>query len=618
MRHRWRLFLLALALVHGLACQPVPKPKVLVLGFDGMDPKLLRQFIEQGHMPNFKALAQQGQLRELATTNPPQSPVAWSTFITGVDPAAHGVFDFVHRNPKTLQVVPSLTAVKDGAYTMEREGRPFWRELRDAGVPARLIKLPAAFPAVESEGEYLTDMGTPDLEGTYGTYSFYTNAPHFETSDSPRKAGRRLQVEVREDEVKGSLVGPQDKTGNPESVGFRVLIDPSAGAAMFESQHQKALLKAGEWSPWLPVKFPSAKGMVRVYLKSLKPYFELYVSPINIDPLEPAIPISQPQGLATELAHECGRFYTQGLPEETDALLDGLFEDDDFLSQNSLVVQEREALLRRELKQFRQGFLFFYVSSTDILSHLYWNTIDPKHPGYHPERAKKYREVILGSYQLADRMLGEAVKASGADTTIIALSDHGFAPYRRSVNLNLWLRQKGYQKGQGESIAGIDWSNTRAYAVGFNGLYLNLKGREAQGTVSPNEREALLSKLAVELKTFTDPETGLPLIAEVEILPQPSSPQLQERSPDLLVGYQRGYRASWETALGGAGKALVSDNLQAWSGDHLMSPKQVPGVLVSNRAPTSETAHLRDLAPSILGLYGLPPRPDWKGRALWK
>ena len=583
-----------------------------------MDPKLLQQFIEQGHMPNFQALAQKGELRELATTNPPQSPVAWSTFITGVDPSAHGVFDFVHRDPKTLQVVPSLTAIKDGAYTMEREGRPFWKELREAGVPARLIKLPATFPALEPTGEYLTDMGTPDLEGTYGTYSFYTDAPHLETGDTSRKAGRRLQVEVRDDEVKGSLVGPKGKNEEPESVPFRVLIDPKVGAAMFQSQEQEALLKPGEWSSWLPITFPTAKGMIRVYLKSLQPHFELYISPINIDPLEPAIPISQPKSLATDLAHDCGRFYTQGLPEETDALLDGLFGDEDFLSQNGLVVQEREALLRRELQQFREGFLFFYVSSTDILSHLYWNTIDSEHPGYRPDRAKKYREVILGAYKLADRMLGEAVKASGPNTTVIALSDHGFAPYRRSVNLNLWLRQKGYQTGQGESLSGIDWANSRAYAVGFNGLYLNLKGREAQGVVNPNERDALLAKLASELKTFTDPKTGLPLIAQIEILPQPSSAELAERSPDLLVGYQRGYRASWETALGGAGDKLVSDNLQAWSGDHLMAPEHVPGVLVSNRVPTSETAHLRDLAPSILRLYGLAPRSDWKGRALWE
>ena len=599
-------------------CGSKKAPKVLVLGFDGMDPVLLRQFMDEGAMPNFLKLSRQGGMSTLGTTNPPQSPVAWSTFITGVDPAEHGVFDFVHRDPEKLQVIPSLTEVRGGSYAMVREGVPFWRHLEEAGVPARLVKLPACFPALERSGTYLTDMGTPDLEGTYGTYSFYTDEPMTATPLA-RTGGRRLQVEVREATVKASLVGPPKPGGDNESLPFDVLIDATSGAALFRAGQEQALLKPGEWSPWLALKFPSAQGMARVYLKSLEPHFALYVTPINIDPLEPAIPISHPGGFAQELAHDCGRFYTQGLPEETDALLDGLFSDDDFLSQNSLVVQEREALLRRELQQFDQGLLFFYLSSTDILSHLYWNTIDPKHPGYTKQRADKYRDIIKSSYQLADRLLGEAVGASGPGTTVIALSDHGFAPFRQSVHLNLWLRQEGYQKGEGEGLAGIDWEHTKAYAVGFNSLYLNLKDREAQGVVLSSERADLLRRLAEELQQFRDPESGEKVVEKTEILPLPEQEQLRFRSPDLLVGYRRGYRASWETALGGAGAEVLTDNLQAWSGDHLMSPDQVPGILLCSRPLAGERRpHLRDLAPSTLALYGLPPDRSWKGVPLWK
>lgn len=608
-------FLIALLIQ---SCGAKKAPKVLVLGFDGMDPVLLRQFMDEGIMPNFLKLSQQGGMTSLATTNPPQSPVAWSTFITGVDPAEHGVFDFVHRDPEKLDVIPSLTEVRDGRYAMVREGVPFWRHLEQAGVPARLVKLPACFPPIEKSGTYLTDMGTPDLEGSYGTYSFYTDQPLSEPL-AERIGGRRLQVEVREATVKASLVGPPKPGGGNESLPFDVLIDPKSGAALFRAGQEQALLKPGEWSSWLPLKFPSARGMARVYLKSLEPHFALYVTPINIDPLEPAIPISRPAGFAGELAHDCGRFYTQGLPEETDALLDGLFSDDDFLSQNSLVVQEREALLRRELQQFDQGLLFFYLSSTDILSHLYWNTIDPKHPGYTKQRADKYRDIIKSSYQLADRLLGEAVGASGPETTVIALSDHGFAPFRQSVHLNLWLRRHGYQKGEGAGLAGIDWERTRAYAVGFNSLYLNLQGREAKGVVPTSERVELLRRLARELQEFRDPKSGEIVVESTEILPLPEDAGLRLRSPDLLVGYRRGYRASWETALGGAGTTLLGDNLQAWSGDHLMSPDQVPGVLLCSRPlPAESRPHLRDLAPSILALYGLSPDRSWKGVPLWK
>jgi predicted AlkP superfamily phosphohydrolase/phosphomutase len=590
-------------------------PKVLVLGFDGMDPILLRQFIDDGLMPNFAKLEQSGSFRALGTTNPPQSPVAWSTFITGLDPSEHGVFDFVHRDPAKLAPIPSLNAVKDGAFELLREGVPFWRHLERADVPAKLVKIPANFPALETSGTYLTDMGTPDLEGSYGTYTYYTDAPT-PLKAPPRQEGRRVQVEVRDRVVRASLVGPKVED-TQEALPFQVSIDSNAQAVLFESGPHTVLLKAGEWSSWLPVRFPSAPGMVRLYLKSLDP-FVLYVSPANIDPGDPAVPVSQPEHYSHTLCHECGRFYTQGMPEEVGALLDGLFSDEDFLLQNQIVVDERKRLFANELAKFDEGLFFFYVSSTDILSHLYWNTIDPGHPGYTKERADKYQKVILSSYTLADEFLGQALESCGNDgTTVIALSDHGFASFRKSVNLNAWLRDSGYQAGRGASMADIDWAATKAYAVGFNSLYLNLRGREAQGVVAPEQRQALLETLSARLLQIKDPITGEAIIAKVEILAQPEDLTLRRQAPDLLVGYSRGYRASWETALGEVGTALITDNLQAWSGDHLMSPDLVPGVLLANRPLDGDSHHLRDLAPSILKLYGLDPDPTWKGRSIW-
>ncbi len=610
---RFALLALSVVLLLGLGCRgPGKAPRTLVLGFDGMDPTLLRQFMAQGEMPNFARLASEGSFLELATTDPPQSPVAWSTFITGRDPRGHGVFDFVHRDPKTLRAIPSLNAVEDGVSRMMREGAPFWRYLEEAGVPARLVKLPANFPALEHSGTYLTDMGTPDLEGTYGTYSFYTDAPPAAAFPSP-SGGRRVQVEVRDGVVKASLVGPS-VAEVAESLPFEVAVDGQA--ALVEIGEERSLLKSGEWSPWIPVRFPSAPGMVRVYLKSLQP-FALYVSPLNIDPGNPAVPVSYPSNYAELLCQECGRFYTQGMPEETAALLDGLFDDDDFLKQNALVVDERKRLFSAELARFDQGLFFFYVSSTDILSHLYWNTIDPQHPGYSSKRAERYKSVILDSYKLADAFLGQALEAVPGDTTVVALSDHGFAPFRRSFNLNAWLRSEGYQQGEGSALAGLDWKATTVYGVGFNGLYLNLAGREAQGVVAEGDRAALLEGLAAKLLRVRDPKTGALVVAKAEILAPPDDPSLRAQCPDMLVGYARGYRASWETALGDSSDQVLADNLQAWSGDHLISPDLVPGVLLSNRKVTSTSVHLRDLAPSLLKLYGVDPSPDGGGRPFW-
>ncbi len=634
MRLRTLLSLLALLALLALACaRRGSAPRVLVLGFDGMDPVLLRQYMDQGLMPNFSKLARSGTFKSLGTTNPPQSPVAWSTFITGRDPQQHGVFDFVHRDARKLAPIPSLNAVEDGEFQLLREGAPFWRRLEKAGIPARLVKIPACFPALEKSGTYLTDMGTPDLEGTYGTYGFYTDGPppaeHFSL-----QGGRRVQVEVRDNLVKASLVGPQKV-----SLPFQVSIDAQAGAVLFEVTRPaspfrlsgpafelsdtRALLKPGEWSAWLPVEFPNPgsrwstiPGMVKIYLKSLQP-FELYVSPANIDPGDPVIPVSYPTRYSKDLCNECGRFYTQGMPEETAALMDGLFQDSDFLSQNQIVVEERQRLFQAELARFESGFFFFYVSSTDILSHLYWNTIDPQHPGYDPERAARYGKVILDTYRQADEFLGLALEATDQETTVIALSDHGFAPFRKAVNLNLWLREQGYQQADGPTMSGIQWSQTRAYAVGFNSLYLNLQGREAQGAVAPEQRQTLLEELAARLLEIRDPKTGEAVVVKAQILPEPEDPLLRAQSPDLLVGYARGYRASWETALGDVGQALITDNTQAWSGDHLIAPEQVPGVILANRSISEASPQLRDLAPSLLRLYGLGPDPDWIGRSIW-
>ena len=566
--------------------------------------------MNEGHLPNFRRLSEVGSLQSLGTTDPPQSPVAWSTFITGLEPNFHGIFDFVHRDPKTLRPIPSLTRVEDGASRLLREGIPFWHYLEKAGVPCKLIKIPANFPPEDRTGHYLTDMGTPDLEGTYGTYSFYTDATSVQKQEAVRSGGRRVQLEKREGGFSASFVG-----ANNDALPFRVSVDAGSSAALLEIADQRLLLKPGEWSSWIPLEFPSSSGMVRLYLQSLTPTFALYASPVNIDPQNPAVPISEPQDFAQKLSRECGRFYTQGMPEETAGLMDGIFSDTEFLQQNQLVVDERQRLFDNALKHFDQGFLFFYVSSADIISHLYWNATDKNHPGYDPQRAKLFGNEILKSYQLADRFLGQALSSIDSQTTIFALSDHGFAPFYRAVHLNRWLRDQHLQDGEGALMADIDWSKTQAYAVGFNSLYLNLQNRESQGIVSTAKRQALLSNLSKKLLALKDPHTGKSVVASVEQVDPGPGQGIDLRSPDLLVGYRRGYRASWETALGDAGPVLFEDNKKAWSGDHLMAPGEVPGVLVCNRKLLGP-ATLKDLAPTFLELYQVPPPGIWNGRSL--
>lgn len=604
-----RLFLILLLCC---SCQRAPGPRVIVLGIDGCDPQLLQQFMDEGHLPNFVRLKEMGSFQSLATSNPPQSPVAWATFTTGLDPGGHGIFDFIHRDPETMHPVPSLSLVdEEGKARLNRQGQPFWAYLSEQGIPATLLKVAANFPPDGLPGQVLTGMGTPDLEGTYGTFTYYTSAPEEPPEDL--SGGRFVPVEVRQGLVRASLVGPPTSGGN-ESVSLQVWVDGDSVA--IEVAQERRVLKVGEWSGWVPAPFPSAKGIVRFYLKSAQPYLQLYASPVNMDPCQPAQAITSPESFSRHLCRCCGRFYTQGMPEDTKALAHGVLSDSQFLEQNELVLGERRRLFEQGLSEFKDGLFFFYLSTPDILSHMYWNTIDPKHPGYTSQRSEEYGKAILSAYLEADGFVGRAMEKLDDNTLLLVVSDHGFAPYYRSFNLNGWLREQGYLRTDSLS-GGTEWVRTRAYGLGFNGLYLNRQGREEHGIVSPAQAEELLQELSQKLTQWKDPETGLPVVNQVYRADQIYAVDHRDIAPDLVVGYNRGYRASWRTVLGYAQGPVLEDNKEPWSGDHLIDPALVPGVLLSSRPVLHEDADLRDLAPTILARFRVPVPPAMKGRDLF-
>ncbi len=597
---RYLTLLLALLLV---GCSRPPHPRVVVFGFDGCDPVVTTQLMQDGRLPNFSRL---GKLRSLATSNPPQSPVAWSTFITGTNPGGHGIFDFLHRDPHSLTIVPSMTTVVNERSQLQRGGTPFWVYLEQAGVPCTLIKVPANFPPQATPGRLLTGMGTPDLEGSYGTFTYYTEAD--EQPPDELSGGRFVPVAERDGQIRASLIGPEDDS-------VPLTIRRGKTSIVLEFQQQRRLLQQGEWTDWIPVDFPRASGIARFYLKSATP-LRLYSAPINLDPCRPAQPISSPASFARHLCRCCDRFYTQGMAEDTKALTHGVLEDAEFLSQSELVLEERKRLLRQSLKEFEEGLLFFYLSTTDIHSHLYWATLDRDHPGYNEARSRDYHGVIEKAYVEADALLGEALEQLGEETSFVVLSDHGFAPFYRAFNLNGWLRENGFLVGGERGLSDIDWSRTRAYGVGFNGLYLNLAGRESQGIVSQADRAALLDQLVDGLKDIRD--NGKPVLRRVFQGRQIYTGAYRDQGPDLVLGYARGFRASWETVLGQAGGPILSDNTELWSGDHLMDPEVVPGILLTNLNLSERPPTLVDLAPTLLDLFGVQAGVEMSGQSLLK
>jgi predicted AlkP superfamily phosphohydrolase/phosphomutase len=616
----------------GLAsCGPAPSGapgrRVIVLGVDGMDPNFLER--HWSALPNLARLRDRGGLLRLATTTPPESPVAWATFITGLDPAGHGIFDFVARDPATLEPISSMAQTIGAAHHLEigpyllplggarvrsfRAGRPFWEILAEHGIPATVIRMPTNYPPEEHSGEALAGMGTPDLEGTFGTFTYYTDDP----SETAREVsgGRIIPVSAEAWRVVLPVEGPPDslrRDRRPTHADMVADIDPDAAAASFRIGGQQFILRQGEWSPWVRVRFPlmggirGVSGMFRIYARQLHPAIHIYRSPLNIDPQDPALPISAPPGYAGELARRIGLFYTQGIEEDTSALRQNAIDLPEYLDLSRFIAERHRAMLRECLRRFHDGLLFFYFSEVDQDSHMLW---------------ERHEDELLRTYQSVDRALGEVLDgARGA--TVMVMSDHGFASFRRAFNLNAWLRREGFLTLRGAAagdaerpFANVDWSHTKAYALGLNALYLNMAGREAHGIVHPGaERDALLAGLRARLAAFRDPESGQPVIQDVA----PVAPSASRYAPDLIVGPSAGYRISWETALGETPPTVLEDNTDAWIGDHCMAAQVVPGVLLGTRRASVADPGLKDLPVAILGLFGVQPPAAMTGRDIYR
>lgn len=650
-----------LCLASGGGCKPkspAAAKMVVVMGFDGMEPALFERMMNEGRLPNFDLLRSQGGYQPLGTSIPPQSPVAWSNFITGAGPGEHGIFDFVHRKDhdpgqpyfSTDEVLPERWVVNLGQYRLPlrsgdlvllRRSTPFWEHLDQRGISVYLYRIPANFPPTPSHGnaKCLSGMGVPDIQGTQGTYQYFAEDHYL-----PRQnvdGGIHFDLVMREGVAHGRILGPPNPflEETPDTfVDFQVYCDRESRVAKIVYQipslisdgTQEVLLAEGEWSDWRPVVFPTIwfasdiPAQVRFYLRQVSPTLRLYVTPPNMDPFQPAQPFAEPLSFATDIAEHMGRYYTQGFAEDFKALKHGALNNDEFAEQAEFVLDERMKLLDYALEHYQEGFLYFYFSGTDLIAHqFYWEGDEP-HPSRDPEEARRCTAVLEQAYELVDSALGKVMQQVGGKATIIAMSDHGFANFRREFGLNTWLRDNGYlalrHPGRMDNTAfwNTDWPRTKAYGLGLNGLYVNLAGREPQGIVAPGaEYDGLCDELAEKLLSIVDPASGKQVIRRVYRADQVYSGPYANSGPDLLIGYARDYRCSWATCLGSFDQELIHDNLDPWSADHCMAAELVPGILVTNRPVMRDSPALIDLAPTILAEYGIP-KPDYMtGRDLF-
>jgi predicted AlkP superfamily phosphohydrolase/phosphomutase len=539
--------------------------------------------------------------------------------------AAGGAFFAVHKY---------LPTTRPGVIN-RRQGIPFWEVAAKAGKKTMVVHVPVTFPANDfDDGYLLSGLGVPDMSGRVGKPFFFTSELDFHRSGSNEFSIDVVQLVDNKGVIPTQIQGPPNKLFKDPpyiSIPMTITVAQDRQSITIEESGQKVTLKPGEWSGWTDFVFPfnpviKLRGISRFHLMSVAPEVKLYLSPINFDPrnLPPGFRISTPANWASQVAKEHGLYKTLGWQIDTWAISEGFADEQMFWDDmNFTVAQNRkmfDAFLDGDKDLMVQCFEF-----PDRVGHVFWRLMDTQHPAYDSALAAKWGDALLRTYQLMDGIVGDAMTAAEKHhATLIVLSDHGFASFRKSVNYDTWLVMNGYMTlktgvqvkarnvemlfDQGQFWENVDWSKTRAYAMGLGEIYVNMKGRESQGIVNPGaETEALKNELKQRLVQLTDPENGehpvRRVLAREEIYKQFDPNMI----PDLFVTNNDGYRVSWQTSLGGIPKNLLEPNKQVWSGDHCsVDPEIVKGIFFINRkVATNRAPYIADVYPTVLGTLGV-------------
>ena len=654
--------------------------KLVILGFDGMDPDLVEQLVRDGKLPNMKRLMDQGGLYPLATTHSAESPTAWASFATGVNPGKHNIYDFLVRDTGTY--LPDLGMVRReparflfGYVPIARPkvhsirgGTSFWVTAGRQGVRSSILTVPVTFPPEEvPNGELLSGLPLPDIRGTMGTfYYFATDLSRYEEGNT-EMGGILKRLLVENDVAHTELVGPpnpvvrqqvelirrkgptlsdQDRAQLAElqqredvRLPMTVRWNRADKTATVDIGGQSLTLQPGRWSKWVDLEFRinfllRVRGMAQLLLMNADRELQLYVSPVNWKPDAPPIPMSYPAGFSGELFDKIGYYRTLGWAEATWPLNEARMDEQTFMDDLYKAFDDRAQVILTRLEAREWDLMVGVIESTDRVQHMMWRLIDPKHPMYDAALAAKFGGAIESVYKRADTFVGEVMDRVDPGTPIMIVSDHGFHSWRKAVNLNTWLVQNGYMTLQGQRPAdkklddlfgggtfweNVDWTRTRAYAMGIGQIYFNLRGRESKGIVSPGaEARQLADELSSRLLTMKDPDDGAPIIRSIYKRDDIYSGEFLGNASELQVGMHDGYRVSWQTTLGGSPEGLVYANMKKWSADHGgYDYATTAGVLIVNRRLTTATPSIMDVAPTVLKYFGVQPPAETDGKAIF-
>jgi predicted AlkP superfamily phosphohydrolase/phosphomutase len=688
------------AILAGHPADPEAKParKVVVLGFDGADPDIIRAMWAKGELPNLKSLAETGSMVDLATTVPPESPVAWASFAIGANPGKHGIYDFLKRDTATYfpgiatadvvrpKFLWGFLPIRAPKVINLLRGTPFWRIASEGGARTIAYQIPVTFPPEELANGYMfSGLGVPDIRGTQATFQYYaTDLAGGEAVDT-EMGGKLIAVVEEAGRIESRVVGPwnpvvgqkkrdiqsklQDlrakiraakgvdernrlyekrkaleatlaelKAADDLTLPVVFTVDRAARALDVALDGQTRRVAEGEWSDWFEVRFRvtplvSVRGICKFYPIEVAERVRIYLSPIDFHPVHPPFAFTAPKSLGRELYDVCGHYKSRGWPEETAGLKEEKIGEDPFLEDLMQIMDNREKMTFHLLEKKPWDLFVSVFSETDRVQHMMYRLIDPAHPRYDSTLAAVHGGAVEQVYRRMDDIVGKTLDRIPDDATFLVVSDHGFNSFRRGVNINTWLVRNGFMAlegmenaqmklddlfGGGDFFQNVDWSRTRAYSIGLGLIFLNVRGREAQGIVDPSHAGALKREIIEKLGAFTDPETGARVVRHAydgaEVF---AGPYIAD-APDIVIGFDEGYRVSWQTALGGVPRETVVANLDKWSGDHCSVDEEITrGVLFSRRPVTKPSPHIVDVAPTILRDLGLEPGAEMEGRALY-
>jgi predicted AlkP superfamily phosphohydrolase/phosphomutase len=523
-----------------------------------------------------------------------------------------------------------------------RLGKTFWSE--EGGRPATVIRMPVTFPPESFPGgRLLSGLGVPDLSGRIGKPTYYTSDPFFTAREGNEFSIDLVRLESNSGRQVTRIAGPPGRPFGREGTidtPLALTVAPSRDRLVIEADSEKRELAPGQWSDWVSLEFRvnpliALHGYARFRLERVSPEIALYLSPIQFDParLPPGLALSSPAGFARELVGLFGRYKTMGWAIDTWSIQAGTLHEDAFLEDVAATAEQERRMLASLVKQ-RQRLLVHYFEFPDRVAHVFWRFRDPQHPAYDAALAQRYGDVVEKSYETVDAIVGETARALSSDDTLIVLSDHGFATWRRSVNYNSWLVENGYLVltggarrqnlealfSKGKFWEAVDWGKSRAYAMGLGDVYVNLKGREANGIVEPGAPyEALRDELVRRLTALTDPKNGERAVSRVfkrEDVYRRFNPRL---IPDLIVANRPGYRVSWQASLGVPTDTVFEDNRDVWSGDHCsLDPELVKGIFFSSRPFRAiKPPGIADVTASVRALIGAAAPADAAGKSLW-